>query len=292
MRYRLITPFLFIAPMIIGLLVFRLLPIAASFLASFTHWNVFSSPIWAWTSNYRELLHSPRFWEVLKNTGIFAVLFVPGVMVIGLALALLVNQRIKATAFFRGLFFMPYITSIVAIALVWKWIFATQYGILNFLLGSWFDVANPPSWLGDSHFSLLSVAIVYVWQSTGFQMLLFLAGLQNLDMSLEEAARIDGANELSVFRAVILPLMKPAIAVVAIFAAVNAWNDFLTPLIYLQEETRYPLSIGLQFFRAEHNIAFSLLMAASTLVVLPVIALFLLFQRFFIEGVTVGAIKG
>ncbi|MGO9308317.1 MAG: carbohydrate ABC transporter permease [Spirochaetia bacterium] len=116
--------------------------------------------------------------------------------------------------------------------------------------------------------------------------------LMGVPKELSDAARIDGANEFSIFRLIILPIMKPAIAVVAIFAAVNAWNDFLTPLIYLSEESRYPLSIGLQFFKAEHTVSFALLMAASTLVVLPVIALFLFFQRFFIEGVTVGAIKG
>ena len=117
----------------------------------------------------------------------------------------------------------------------------------------------------------------------------FLMGIPN---ELSDAARIDGANEFTTFTRIILPLMKPAMAVVAIFAAVNAWNDFLTPLIYLQTQVLYPLSIGLQFFRAEHTIAFSLLMAASTMVVIPVIILFLVFQRFFVEGVTVGAIKG
>ena len=94
------------------------------------------------------------------------------------------------------------------------------------------------------------------------------------------------------FVRIILPLAKPAIAVVAIFAAVNAWNEFLTPLIYLNSDRVYPLAIGLQFYRATHDIEFNLLMAASTMVVIPIIVLFLIFQRFFIEGVTVGSVKG
>ena len=134
--------------------------------------------------------------------------------------------------------------------------------------------------------------IVPTFFGQAFYMFLIRQFLMGIPKELSDAARIDGANEFTIFRVVILPLMRPAIAVVAIFAAVNAWNDFLTPLIYLSDETRYPLSIGLQFFRAEHTVSFTLLMAASTLVVLPVIALFLFFQRFFIEGVTVGAIKG
>jgi multiple sugar transport system permease protein len=122
-----------------------------------------------------------------------------------------------------------------------------------------------------------------------FMMRQFLIGLPK---EISDAGIIDGANELQIFRKLILPLMQPVIAVVAIFTAIASWNDVLTPLIYLQEEKLYPLAIGLQFFRAEHRVEYSQLMAASTLVVLPVVALFLAFQRFFVEGITVGAVKG
>jgi len=113
-----------------------------------------------------------------------------------------------------------------------------------------------------------------------------------LPQEISEQARIDGANEFQVFLRIILPLAKPAVAVVIIFAAVQAWGEFLTPLLFLQDESKYPLSIGLQFYRQEHDVAYNLLMAASTLVVLPVVALFIAFQRFFIQGITVGSVKG
>ena len=122
-----------------------------------------------------------------------------------------------------------------------------------------------------------------------FLMRQFFLGLPN---EISEQARIDGANEFQVFIRIIMPLAKPAVAVVIIFAAVQAWGEFLTPLLFLQDESKYPLSIGLQFYRQEHDVAYNLLMAASTLIVLPVVALFLAFQRFFIEGITVGAVKG
>jgi multiple sugar transport system permease protein len=122
-----------------------------------------------------------------------------------------------------------------------------------------------------------------------FLMRQFFLGLPN---EISEQARIDGANEFQVFLRIIMPLAKPAVAVVIIFAAVQAWGEFLTPLLFLQDESKYPLSIGLQFYRQEHDVAYNLLMAASTLIVLPVVALFLAFQRFFIEGITVGAVKG
>lgn len=134
--------------------------------------------------------------------------------------------------------------------------------------------------------------IVPAFFGQAFYIFLMRQFLLGLPKELSDAAFIDGANEFQIFSRIILPLMKPSIAVVAIFAGVNAWNDFLTPLLYLQTEELYPLSIGLQFFRSQHNVAFSLLMAASTLVVIPVIVIFLSFQRFFVEGATVGSLKG
>jgi multiple sugar transport system permease protein len=114
----------------------------------------------------------------------------------------------------------------------------------------------------------------------------------SLPNEISEAARIDGANEFQVFWHVILPLARPAVAAVVIFAAVQAWGEFLTPLLFLQDESVYPLSIGLQFYRQSHDVTYNLLMAASTLIVIPIVALFIAFQRFFIQGVTAGSIKG
>ena len=116
--------------------------------------------------------------------------------------------------------------------------------------------------------------------------------LLTIPKELSEASFIDGCTEFQIFSKVILPLMKPVIGVVAIFTALNAWNDFLGPLIYIQVQEMYPLSIGLQFFRSQRDVEYSLLMAASTLVVLPVTVIFLCFQRFFVEGITIGAVKG
>ena len=116
--------------------------------------------------------------------------------------------------------------------------------------------------------------------------------LLTIPKEISEASFIDGCTEFQIFTKVILPLMKPVIGVVAIFTALGAWNDFLGPLIYMQNQDLYPLSIGLQFFRSQREVEYSLLMAASTLVVLPVTVIFLAFQRFFVEGITVGAVKG
>jgi multiple sugar transport system permease protein len=122
-----------------------------------------------------------------------------------------------------------------------------------------------------------------------FLMRQFMLGIPH---ELSDAAKVDGASEIQTFRKVILPLAKPAVVVVAIFSAVGAWNEFLLPLLYLQDQSKYPLAVGLAFYTSEHDVAYNLLMAASTLVVLPVILCFIFAQRFFVEGITVGGVKG
>ncbi|TMD29917.1 MAG: carbohydrate ABC transporter permease [Chloroflexi bacterium] len=116
--------------------------------------------------------------------------------------------------------------------------------------------------------------------------------MMGIPRELSDASRVDGASELQTFWHVILPLTKPAVVVVAILAAVAAWNEFLLPLLYLQSNEKYPLAVGLAFYTQEHDVLYNLLMAASTLIVLPIVVMFLLFQRFFIEGITVGGVKG
>src|SRR6266508_3523229 len=134
--------------------------------------------------------------------------------------------------------------------------------------------------------------IVPAFFGNPFYIFLMRQFMMGIPKELSDAARVDGASELQTFWHVILPLTKPAVAVVGILAAVAAWNEFLLPLLYLQENDKYPLAVGLAFYTSEHDVAYNLLMAASTLLVLPVVVLFLLAQRFFIEGITVGGVKG
>lgn len=223
MRYRTITPYLFIGPMILGLILFRLGPIIAAFLISFTRWNVRTDPEWLGLANYQELFTNDTFWLVLKNTLVFAAVYVPGAMILALVLALLVNQKIRGIAFFRGLYFMPYITSMVAVAMVWNWIFSTRFGVLNNFLNSVFGAGNT-AWLRE--YPLLVLIIVTIWKTSGFQMMIFLAGLQGIPAYLYEAARIDGANRWQQFRYVTLPLLTPITFFVLIFSIIEAFRTF------------------------------------------------------------------
>ncbi len=226
MHYRKITPYLFIMPMLIGLIVFRFGPIVASFLISFTEWRGTAPPEFIGFDNYAELFSKDVFWEVLGNTIVFAALFVPGVMILGLALALLVNQKLRGIAFFRGMYYLPAITSMVAVALVWNWIFATRYGILNHVLRTYLSIRQPPAWLASADTALLVLVIVSVWKSAGLQMLIFLAGLKGIPGYLYEAARIDGANRFQQFRHVTLPMLTPVTFFVLIISIFEAFRTF------------------------------------------------------------------
>lgn len=226
MRYRKFTPYLFLLPMLIGLLVFRLGPIVAAVLASFTKWNIATAPDFIGLQNYQELIHSDIFWLVVKNTLVFTLVFAPGVMLIAFGMAVLVNQKLKGIAFFRGLFFMPYITTMVAVAMAWNWIFATRFGILNNMLTHWFNVSNPPAWLSSSTWSLIAIAIVSIWKYSGFLMLIFLAGLQGIPANLYEAAEMDGASRMQQIRHITIPLLSPVTFFAFIITVIDAFKTF------------------------------------------------------------------
>ncbi len=226
MRTRRYVPYLFLLPAIIGLFGFRLIPIVWAFLMSFTRWSVYAPPQWLGLANYKELFSSELFWGILKNTFVYTAIYVPGVMIIGLILAVLVNNRLRGIAFFRGLLFAPVVTSAVAIGMVWGWILSPRFGILNHVLEHWFSVSNPPAWLGDRNIALIAIAFVAVWQRVGYQMVLFLAGLQDIPTVFYEAAKIDGANRWQRFWKITLPLLSPTTFFVLIISIIDSFRNF------------------------------------------------------------------
>ena len=194
-------------------------------LVSFTRWNVISSPQWQGLANYRELMSSEIFWRVLKNTVLFSVTYVPGVMVCGLFLAILVNTKLKGITFFRGLYYLPVITSTVAIGVVWSWILSPRFGALPRILNN-LGVMNVPSFLGDSRYALLTLVVVYIWKMSGYHMILFLAGLQNIPEVYYEAAKIDGATPWQLLRHVTLPLLSTTTFFIMIIALIQSLQTF------------------------------------------------------------------
>lgn len=215
---------LFLTPAIVGLVVFRLIPIGWAFALSFTNWRVFNDISWVGFDNYAHILTSPVSRQVLGNTLIFTLMYVPGVLLVSVTLAVLLNNSLRSSAFFRGAFFLPYITATVAITLAWRWIFSTRFGLLNHLL----DIVGltGQAWLSDPSWALVSVAVVSIWKDAGFYMILLIAGLQTIDPSYYEAARVDGARAFRRFYAITLPLLSRSLFFVLIIALVRSTQTF------------------------------------------------------------------
>lgn len=219
-----LTASLFLAPDVVGLLVFVVLPILAALLISFTNWNALGTPRWVGLVNYQRLLSDPQFWSSLRVTAIYTVVYVPLVFAVSLGLAVLANQRLPGIGLFRTIFFVPVVLSLVVTGLMWRFIFDEQVGLLNYAL-SLVGMA-PRAWLGDVNLALPAIIVVSVWINMGYYMTIFLAGLQDIPREFYEAARIDGANAWHAFRRITLPLLRPTSLFVLVVTLIGSFQVF------------------------------------------------------------------
>lgn len=218
-----VAPWLFLAPVILFGIFFFVIPLFSAAYISFTKWDSLSPPRWIGLQNYEYvLLKDPAFWKTFWNT----VYFAGGTLAIGVPLALVLAYaftRAWGQAFWRSIYWLPMITNVVAVAYIWKFVLADTYGLLNTVLG--YLGLPGPGWLTNASLSMISVILVFVWMQLGHNMLLFSAGLTNIDESYYEAARLDGANERQLFFNITIPLLKPTILFVLI-------TNFITGLSY------------------------------------------------------------
>lgn len=218
---------LFASPWIIGFLLWTLGPMIASFILSFMEWDLVSSPRWIGLANIREMLVDSVLLQALKVTTLYAGLSVPLQLIIGLTLAMLLNTKIAGMRFYRTAFYLPSVLSGVAVALLWRWLFSSEFGLFNVLL-SYIGVQGP-SWLGDERWALPSLVIMSLW-SVGASTIIYLAGLQGIPTDLYEAAEVDGARGWARFRYITLPLMTPVLffqLIVGIIAALQIFTPAL-----------------------------------------------------------------
>jgi multiple sugar transport system permease protein len=211
-------------PVILAFLLFNLYPMALGLYLSFTSWDILRPPTFIGLRNWVDLLSDDLLLRALLQTLYYAVASVAGATVLSLALALLLNQRLKTIGFYRTFFFLPAVTSLVAIAMVWRWIYNTEFGVLNAFLGSL--GINPVNWLGDPVLAMPAVVLMSIWRSAGFNTVLFLAGLQGVPQEYYEAAEIDGASRWDRFRHVTLPLVSPTTFFVVVNGLIGSWQVF------------------------------------------------------------------
>ncbi|AIC96178.1 MULTISPECIES: carbohydrate ABC transporter permease [Shouchella] len=215
---------LFIGPTVLGLMTFYIGPAMASFALSFTHWDGLTAPSFAGMDNLIALFTSPIFLRSLLNTLVFMLVAVPASIAIATLIAVLLNQRIKGMIVYRALYFLPVVTMPIAVGMVWKWLYNTEYGLFNYFLGA---VGLPqPEWLFNPSIALLSVIAVYVWMTIGNNVILILAGLQNVDTGYYEAAEIDGASKMRQFFSITLPLITPTLFFVMVTGMISSLQVF------------------------------------------------------------------
>ncbi len=217
--------YVFIAPPILGFLVFGLGPIIASFVLSFTRYDILTAPKPVGLDNYHRLFTSDYFvGKTLLNTA-FYLLGVPLGMAVALALAWLLDRTSFLRAFFRTVYFVPSVCSGVAIALLWGWIYRPDYGLLDMALRS-VGVRSPPAWLADTHLVKPSLVAMGIWSNLGYDVVIFLAALKNVPRNLLEAAELDGANAWQRFRHVTFPAISPTVFFVSVTATIGALQSF------------------------------------------------------------------
>ena len=226
--HRRITPWIFILPTVIGLLIFRLIPIFSSFYFSFTEWNLLRKAQFKGVGNYVEMMMSREFLMTLTNTLQFSLVYVIGSMALGLALAVLIDVQIKGISLYRAAIYLPVVTSAVAVGIVWNWILGPTYGIVSNIFESLGLTA--PYWLSDPKLALNTVASLQVWKMSGYYMIIFLAGLQAINKDVLESARIDGANAFQSFFRITLPMLMSTFFFVLTITIIDSFKNF--ELIY------------------------------------------------------------
>lgn len=235
-RREAVEGYLFISPWLLGLVIFTLGPILASFYFSLTDFEVVRSPIFVGWQNYDRLVNDRLFWQALRVTSIYVFTAVPLGLVFSFALALLMNQRVRWLSLWRTIYYIPTLVPVIASTMLWLWIFNPEFGLLNTLLRS--VGIEGPLWLGHSRWALPSLILMSLW-TVGGPMLIYLAGLQGIPTDLYEAADVDGAGGWAKFWAVTVPMMTPVIFFNLIMNMIFAFQVFAQPFIMTEGGPRY-----------------------------------------------------
>ncbi|MDQ0058678.1 carbohydrate ABC transporter permease [Paenibacillus harenae] len=218
---------LFVSPMLLGVTVLVLIPIIATLVLSFADWNFvqgWNGIDWVGFGNFEKLLHDTPFLRSVRNNFLF-LLAVPIYMIVSMALAVILDRHVYMKGYFKVAYFMPYISSIVAVAVVWQVLFQPSYGPINQVLRA-VGIDNPPMWIADPNYALISIMMIVIWTSIGFNMIIYIAGLQSIPKDLYEAADIDGANGWVKFKRITFPLLSPTSFFLLVTGVISTFKVF------------------------------------------------------------------
>lgn len=230
--------YFFLAPALSAIFIFFFIPVIAAFVISLTDFDIYalgdySTVRFIGLSNYFELFDDPLFWTALKNTFYYVIAASPLSIAVSLGAAILLNSKlIKLKGIFRLSYFIPVVTTLVAVAIVWRFIYHPRFGIMNYFL-SWFNI-NPVDWLGDPTWAMPAIILMSVWKNFGYNMIIFIAGLQNIPEDLYEAADMEGAGGFQKFRSITLPMLAPTTLFVSIITMIGFFQLFAEPYVMTQ----------------------------------------------------------
>ena len=278
----------FVAPataIILGLSIF---PAIWAFVLSFQDWDGFSPAVWVGAQNYTDLIQDADFWNAVRNTALFTVLFVPTSVAIGLVLAVALNRHIRWMGFYRTAIFVPFVVSAASTGIISTYLFSPQFGLVNNVL----RVLHLPQqgWLDDPQQAMFVIVLMSLWGSAAFTTVIYLAALQDVPPELLEAARMDGATLLSEFRHVILPLAMGGIASTGLLCLVLAWNEAFWSL-NLTAANAGTLAALIASYSSPEGLFWSKLSAASVLAIAPIVVFGWFSQKQLVQGLTFGAVK-
>jgi len=228
----------FLSPAMLAIFVFFFIPVISAFIISFTDFDIYSlgnfmNARFIGFRNYTQLMEDPLFWTALRNTFWFVILAGPLSVAVSLFAALLLNTKlIKFKGVFRLTYFMPVVTTLIAVAIVWRFIYHPRFGLLNYLLS--FINVNPVDWLGDPFWAMPAIVIMSVWKNFGYNMIIFIAGLNNIPSDLYEAATIEGASWWQQFRSITLPMLLPTTLFISLITMIGYFQLFAEPYIMTQ----------------------------------------------------------
>jgi len=223
-RNELISGLLFLTPNLLGFIIFTAGPLIVSLYYSFTHFGVLSSPKFCGLENYRQLFSDVLFQKALINTLYYTVGVVIPLIILSLVLAVVLNMRLKGYLLFRTLYFLPVVTSTIAISLLWRWIYDTNLGLINYILS--ILQLSPIDWLGSTTWAMPSIILMSIWKGLGYNIVLYMAGLQSVPSQLYEAATIDGASEWQKFIRITIPLISPTTFFILIMSIISSFQVF------------------------------------------------------------------
>jgi multiple sugar transport system permease protein len=264
---------LFLGPTLLGLAVLSAGPILATLALSFTKWDLLTAPKLAGFDNYVTLLSDDRFLKALRNTFFYTIVSVPVGLAIALGLAMALNTKIRGIAFIRTAYFLPVVTSTIAIALVWQWIYASPSGLLNEVFGA-FGIPTQ-KWLSDPTLAMPSIIAMSIWQGLGINVIIFLAGLQGIPADLLDAASVDGAGSWARFRNVTLPLLTPSIFFTTVLSLIGSFQVF-DQVFVLAKPKPTEATITVVYFIYENGFRFFKMgyASAASWVLFMIVALF------------------